>query len=122
MRDPGLHPHAMLATIGMAVVAVCALTQMADLGPRVGRVEETAAAVAGVLINGFGDERVTVLTLLWLAAVITGALVRARVDLIAAAIFVVALGAADRAGRRGARELRRPLRGRRRAAARPAAP
>ncbi len=92
LRDPGLHPHAMLATIGMAVVAVCALTQMADLGPRAGRGEEVAAAVAGVLINGFGDERVTVLTLLWLAAVITGALVRARIDLLAAAIFVVALG------------------------------
>ena len=43
-----------------------------------GVVEESVAAVAGVLVNGFGDERVTVLTLLWLAAVITGALVRAR--------------------------------------------
>jgi hypothetical protein len=35
---------------------------------------------------------VTVLTLLWLAAVITGALVRARVDVLAAAIFVGAIG------------------------------
>jgi diguanylate cyclase (GGDEF)-like protein len=92
VRDPGLHPHASLAAIGMGVIAVCALTQTAGLGARIGRLEEVTAALAGVLVNGFGDERVTVLTLLWLAAVITGALVRARVDLLAAAIFVVALG------------------------------
>jgi diguanylate cyclase (GGDEF)-like protein len=90
-HDPGLYPRPLLAAIGMTVIAVCALTQLASHGARIGHVEELAAAVAGVLVNGFGDERVTVLTLLWLAAVITGALVRARVDLLAAAIFVVAL-------------------------------
>ena len=76
----------------MGVIACCAFTQMAGLNARIGRVEESVAAVAGVLVNGLGDERVTVLTLLWLAAVIVGALVRARVDLLAAAIFVAALG------------------------------
>ncbi len=91
-RSPGLHPRPLLAAIGMTVIAVCALTQMVALGARIGRLEELAAALAGVLVNGFGDERVTVLTLLWLAAVIIGALVRGRVDLLAAAIFVVALG------------------------------
>ncbi len=90
-RDPMLHPRPLLAAVGMGVIAVCALTQMAALGARIGRLEELAAALAGVLVNGFADERVTVLTLLWLAAVITGALVRSRVDPLAAAIFVVAL-------------------------------
>ncbi len=91
-RDPALHPHPLLAALGMGVIAGCAFTQMAGLNARIGRVEESVAAIAGVLVNGLGDERVTVLTLLWLAAVITGALVRARVDLLAAAIFVAALG------------------------------
>ncbi len=90
-RDPALHPYPALAAIGMGVIAVCALTQLRDLGVRVGVVEESVAAVAGVLVNGFGNERVTVLTLLWLAAVITGALVRAHVNIPAAVIFIVAL-------------------------------
>jgi len=89
--DPSLHPHPVIAGLGMAIIVVCALTQVVDLGTRADRIEETVAAVAGVLIIGFGDERVTVITLLWLAAVITGALARATVNVLAAAIFVTAM-------------------------------
>ncbi len=90
--DPSMHPYPLLAGLGMAIVAVCAMSQFANLGVQAGRVEEAVAALAGVLVNGFGDERVTVVTLLWLAAVITGALARATVNVLAAAIFVVAMG------------------------------
>ncbi len=97
-REPALHPHPGLAAIGFGVIAVCALVQVAtivafaDLGGRVMRIEELVAALAGVLVNGFGDERVTVLTLLWLVAIITGAIARGRVGGLAAAIFLVAMG------------------------------
>ena len=89
--DPRMHPYPLLAGIGMAVIAVCAVTQLRDLGVRVGLAEEATAALAGVLINGFGEEHVTVITLLWLASLIVGALIRARVNVFAAAIFLVAI-------------------------------
>jgi diguanylate cyclase (GGDEF)-like protein len=92
LGNPGLHPHAGLAAIGMAVIGLCAISQLLIRNEHGDRVEETMAAVGGVLVNGFGDERVTAITLLWLAAVITGALARGRVYLLAAAIFAVAMG------------------------------
>ena len=39
----------------MGVIACCAFTQMAGLNARIGRVEESVAAVAGVLVNGLGE-------------------------------------------------------------------
>jgi diguanylate cyclase (GGDEF)-like protein len=92
LGNPSLHPHATMAAVGMAVLGLCAISQLLIRSERGDHVEETMAAVAGVLVNGFGDERVTAITLLWLAAVITGALARGRVYLFAATIFAVAMG------------------------------
>jgi predicted signal transduction protein with EAL and GGDEF domain len=89
--NPALHPHPVVAAVGFAIVFACAVSQFAPPGTPHLKVEETLGATGGVLINGFGGEHVTVLTLLWLAALITGTLARARVDRVAGFIFIVAL-------------------------------
>lgn len=91
LLSPELHPHPALAIAGMALVLVSGATQIRSLHPTAARIEEIVAAVGGLLVNGLGGERVTIITLLWLAAVITGTLARARVDWPAATIFGIAM-------------------------------
>jgi len=89
--NPALQPNRLAATIGMALILCCALSQLFTDGPRERTIEESVAAIGGVLINGLGQQRVTAVTLLWFAAMITGALVRGKVGRPAAAIFLVAM-------------------------------
>ncbi len=73
---PSLLPHPLLGGLGFALIAITAVVQFA--GPRLSwlRIEESLAALAGVLIVGFGGERVGVLTILWLVAIASGVLAR----------------------------------------------
>jgi len=73
---PTLLPHPALGVIGFATIALTALVQLA--APRLAwlTVEESLAGSAGVLLIGFGGERVSVLSVLWLVAVASGVLAR----------------------------------------------
>jgi EAL domain-containing protein (putative c-di-GMP-specific phosphodiesterase class I) len=76
LAQPHLVPQPRLGLIGCGVIAVTALVQMT--APRLiwRGVEESLSASAGLLIIGFGPERVTVLTILWLVAITSGVLAR----------------------------------------------
>jgi EAL domain-containing protein (putative c-di-GMP-specific phosphodiesterase class I) len=76
LARPSLLPHPMLGGVGFALIAITAVVQLC--GPQLSwlRVEESLAALAGVLILGFGGERVGVLTILWLVAIASGVLAR----------------------------------------------
>ncbi len=65
-----------LSVAGFAIILVTAAVQLA--APRLSwmKIEESLAAVAGVLIIGLGGERVTSLSVLWLCAVAAGVLAR----------------------------------------------
>jgi EAL domain-containing protein (putative c-di-GMP-specific phosphodiesterase class I) len=89
---PSLLPHPNLGRVGFATIAITAVVQL--VGPQVSwlRVEESLAALAGVLILGFGSERVGVLTILWLVAIASGVLARGgRVHWLGRYIVLVAL-------------------------------
>jgi diguanylate cyclase (GGDEF)-like protein len=77
---------------GFAFIVLTATVQFA--APRLAwlRAEESVAGLAGLLIVGLGDERVNVLTVLWLAAVASGVLARGgRMHWIGPAVFSGAL-------------------------------
>jgi EAL domain-containing protein (putative c-di-GMP-specific phosphodiesterase class I) len=76
LARPSLLPHPMLGGVGFALIAITAVVQLG--GPQLSwlRVEESLAALAGVLILGFDSERVGVLTILWLVAIASGVLAR----------------------------------------------
>ncbi|MEA2422503.1 MAG: hypothetical protein QOF55_1602, partial [Thermoleophilaceae bacterium] len=89
---PPLAPNAVEVVAGFAFIVVTSSVQL--LVPRVAwlKAEESIAGLAGILIVGTGDERVNVLTLLWLAAVASGVLARGgRVHWIGPAVFLGAL-------------------------------
>ncbi len=73
---PSLLPHPALGGIGFALIAITSIVQLA--GPQLSwlRVEESLAALAGVLIVGFGSEHVGILNMLWLVAIASGVLAR----------------------------------------------
>ncbi|MBJ7348468.1 MAG: GGDEF domain-containing protein, partial [Thermoleophilaceae bacterium] len=89
--DPQLHPYPTAAAVGMGLVLVSALIQLSSGRTRVLQGEEIIAAAGGILLIGLGDEQITVLTLLWLAAVVTGAMVRGRVSKLASVMFAIAM-------------------------------
>jgi EAL domain-containing protein (putative c-di-GMP-specific phosphodiesterase class I) len=76
LAQPHLPAHRLLALMGFCTITSTALVQR--LAPRLSwlKVEESLAGVAAVLIVGFGDQRVTVLSVLWLAAVASGVMAR----------------------------------------------
>jgi EAL domain-containing protein (putative c-di-GMP-specific phosphodiesterase class I) len=89
---PQLLPSPALGVAGFAVIAASATVQLA--APRLVwlSVEESLAGTAGVLLIGFGGERVNVLALLWLVAVASGVLARGgRVHWLGRAILLSAL-------------------------------
>jgi diguanylate cyclase (GGDEF)-like protein len=75
-RGPTLLAHPALGTVGFATIAASALVQLS--APRASwlRVEESLAGVAALLIVGVQDQRVTILSVLWLAAVASGVVAR----------------------------------------------
>jgi diguanylate cyclase len=76
LTHPGLLPHPALGVAGFATISLTATVQL--LAPRLSwlKLEESLAGVAGLLIVGLGDQRVTVLSLLWLSAVACGVMAR----------------------------------------------
>jgi diguanylate cyclase (GGDEF)-like protein len=76
LEEPGLLPHPALAIAGFATIAASATVQLTAPGMSWLKVEESLAGVAAVLIVGLGDQRVTVLSVLWLAAVASGVMAR----------------------------------------------
>ncbi|GAC1321483.1 MAG: hypothetical protein NVSMB25_15240 [Thermoleophilaceae bacterium] len=90
--SPHLAADAALAAGGFSFIILTAVVQL--LLPRADwlKVEESVAGVAGILIVGLGDQRVNVVTLLWLAAVASGVLARGgRVHWIGRAVIVCTL-------------------------------
>lgn len=73
---PALSVHPVQVAIGFCAVLSTALLRLT--APRVSlvRLEELIAGVAAVAIIGLEDERVTILTLVWLAAIASGILAR----------------------------------------------
>ena len=76
LDQPRLLSHPRLAVIGFATIALSATVQLTAPGLSWLKVEESLAGAAAVLIVGFGDQRVTVLSVLWLAAVASGVMAR----------------------------------------------
>src|SRR5580693_471933 len=76
LYEPSLLVHATIALIGFAVILVTAIVQLS--APRLSwmRTEESLAAIAALLIIGSQSERVSVVSILWLAAVASGVLAR----------------------------------------------
>jgi EAL domain-containing protein (putative c-di-GMP-specific phosphodiesterase class I) len=76
LAQPHLPAHRLLAIAGFCTIAITALVQR--LAPRLSwlKIEESLAGVAAVLIVGLGEQRVTVLSVLWLAAVASGVMAR----------------------------------------------
>jgi diguanylate cyclase (GGDEF)-like protein len=88
---PGLLPHPAFGLAGFATIVV---TAAVPLWAPVSwlEFEESLAAVAAILIVGLGNQQVTVLSILWLAAVATGVLARGgRVHSIGRAVVLGAL-------------------------------
>jgi diguanylate cyclase (GGDEF)-like protein len=73
---PSLASHQRLSAAGFAFIIVTSAVQLLVPNERWLKIEESVAGIAGLLIVGLGDQRVNILTLLWLAAVATGVLAR----------------------------------------------
>jgi EAL domain-containing protein (putative c-di-GMP-specific phosphodiesterase class I) len=76
MEQPQLAPRPALALVGFATILLSAAVQLA--APRVSwlSIEESVSGAAAVLIVGFGSERVSILSILWLVAIASGVLAR----------------------------------------------
>ena len=71
-----LSAYPALAVVGFGIILVTAVVQLA--APRLSwmQIEESLAAIAGLLIIGLGGEHVTAVSVLWLCAVAAGVLAR----------------------------------------------
>lgn len=76
LSHPGLLPHPGLGIVGFATISLTASVQLLAPGLSWLKLEESLAGVAGLLIVGLGEQRVTVLSLMWLAAVACGVMAR----------------------------------------------
>jgi EAL domain-containing protein (putative c-di-GMP-specific phosphodiesterase class I) len=92
LAQPRLLPHPTLGILGFAMIVLTAVVQLVVLRPSWLRFEESAAAAAAVLIIGVGDQHVSVLSVLWLAAIASGVMARGgRVHWLGSAIVFGAL-------------------------------
>lgn len=92
LSEPHLAPHPRLAAVGFATIAACATVQL--IAPNLSwlLIEELLAGIAAILIIGLSDQRVTVLSVLWLAAVASGVMARAgHIHWIGRALVISAL-------------------------------
>jgi diguanylate cyclase (GGDEF)-like protein len=71
-----LSAHPTLSAVGFGIILSTAVVQLVAPGLSWMQIEESLAAIAGVLIIGLGEERVTALSVLWLCAVAAGVLAR----------------------------------------------
>ena len=78
IAGPGMHPHPLLAVLGWVVIAATATVGFyaAARSEYWLRIEESVACAGGVLIITIGPDRVTGLTMLWLACITLGVLAR----------------------------------------------
>jgi diguanylate cyclase (GGDEF)-like protein len=76
LRDRSLVAQPLFAFVGFGIILVTAALQL--LAPRSDwlKIQESLAPAANVLIVGLGGQQVTVLSVVWLAAVATGVLAR----------------------------------------------
>jgi EAL domain-containing protein (putative c-di-GMP-specific phosphodiesterase class I) len=92
LLQPQLVPHPALGLAGFATIALTAGVQLAAPRLLLLSIEESLAGTAGVLLIGFGGQRVNVLGLLWLVAVASGVLARGgRVHWLGRTILLSAL-------------------------------
>ncbi len=91
LTQPSLLPHPALGAAGFATIAITAAVQLSRRTSWL-KIEESLAGVAAILIVGLGDQRVTVLSVLWLAAVSAGVMARGgRVHWVGRTVVLVAL-------------------------------
>jgi diguanylate cyclase (GGDEF)-like protein len=89
---PHLLPHPALGVAGFATISLTAVVQLCSRRVSLLRVEESLAGAAAILIVGFGDQRVNVLSVLWLAAVASGVMARGgRVHWVGRTVVLAAL-------------------------------
>ena len=89
---PALSESPVLCVIGFATILASAAVQLAAPRLTLLSLEESLSASAGVMIVGFGGQRVGVLSLLWLVAIASGVLARGgRVHWIGRAVVLCGL-------------------------------
>lgn len=76
VAKPGLTAHPALGVAGFAIILLTSAVQFAAPRSFLLSIEESLAALAGILIVGTGNQHVDVLQLLWLVAVASGVLAR----------------------------------------------
>lgn len=92
VAEPSLLPHPALGVAGFATILLTSLIQLTSSRVSWLRVEESFAGTAAILIVGCGDQRVSVLSVLWLVAVATGVMARGgRVHWIGRTVVLAAL-------------------------------
>ncbi|HEY3830056.1 MAG TPA: bifunctional diguanylate cyclase/phosphodiesterase [Solirubrobacteraceae bacterium] len=92
LAQPSLLPHPVLAVVGFATITTSATVQLMAPGMSWLKAEESLAGAAAILIVGLGDQRVTILSVLWLAAVASGVMARGgRVHWIGRTVVLSAL-------------------------------
>jgi EAL domain-containing protein (putative c-di-GMP-specific phosphodiesterase class I) len=90
--QPGLLIHPAYGVAGFATIVLTALVQLWAPRMRWLRIEESFAGAAAILIIGLQDQRVTALSLLWLAAIGSGVMARGgRVHWIGRTVVLAAL-------------------------------
>jgi EAL domain-containing protein (putative c-di-GMP-specific phosphodiesterase class I) len=92
LAQPQLLPYPTLGILGFVTIELTAVLQLVVLRPSWLKIEESAAAAAAILIIGFGDQHVTVLSILWLVAIASGVMARGgRAHWLGSAIVLGAL-------------------------------
>jgi EAL domain-containing protein (putative c-di-GMP-specific phosphodiesterase class I) len=90
--QPDMLAHPALGIAGFTTIALTALVQLWAPRMRWLRLEESLAGMAAILIIGLQDQRVTALSLLWLAAIGSGVIARGgRVHWIGRTVVLLAL-------------------------------
>jgi len=90
--QPSLLAHPALGIAGFATIALTAIVHLWAPRMRWLRIEESLAGAAAILIIGLQDQRVTALSLLWLAAIGSGVMARGgRVHWIGRTVVLIAL-------------------------------
>lgn len=92
LASPGLLPHPALGIAGFATILLTSIVQLAATRVSLLRLEESLAGAAAILIIGFGDQQVNVLSVLWMIAVATGVMARGgRVDSVGRTVVLAAM-------------------------------
>jgi EAL domain-containing protein (putative c-di-GMP-specific phosphodiesterase class I) len=90
--QPSLLAHPALGVAGFITITLTALVHLWAPRMRWLRIEESLAGVAAILIIGLQDQRVTALSLLWLAAIGSGVMARGgRVHWVGRTVVLAAL-------------------------------